>query len=135
MDAPVESPISVQLVEGALPVGEAFAPRGVGGAGALLVFEGVVRPFEDESPITALDYEAYQPMAEMQLQRLAEDVAEIHDLIALHAVHSTGRVEAGACSFRLHVAAAHRGEALAAMSEFIDRMKRDVPIWKSAVPV
>jgi molybdopterin synthase catalytic subunit len=25
----------------------------------------------------------------------------------------------------------HRAEALAATGEFIDRMKRDVPIWKS----
>jgi molybdopterin synthase catalytic subunit len=133
VDAPVESPISVRIVEGPLPASDAFAPPP--GAGALLVFEGVVRPFEDDSPITALDYEAYEPMASMQLQRLAEDVVDKHELGALHAAHSTGRVPAGACSFRLHVAAAHRAEALAAMTEFIDRLKRDVPIWKSPVPV
>lgn len=133
MDAPVESPISVRIVEGPLPApdGSVTPP----GAGAALVFEGVVRPYEGESPITALDYEAYEPMATMQLQRLAEDVVEAHDLIALHAVHSTGRVAVGACSFRLWVAAEHRAEALAGMGEFIDRLKRDVPIWKSAVPV
>jgi molybdopterin synthase catalytic subunit len=44
-------------------------------------------------------------------------------------------VEGGQCSFRLQVASAHRAEALAAMTEFIDRLKRDVPIWKSPVPV
>jgi molybdopterin synthase catalytic subunit len=31
------------------------------------------------------------------------------------------------------VYALHRAEALAAVGEFIDRMKRDVPIWKTAL--
>jgi molybdopterin synthase catalytic subunit len=47
--------------------------------------------------------------------------------------HSRGRVAAGECSFRLRVAASHRPEALRAVEEFIDRMKRDVPIWKTPV--
>jgi molybdopterin synthase catalytic subunit len=40
----------------------------------------------------------------------------------------------GAASFRLLVRAAHRREALDAADAYIERMKRDVPIWKTAVP-
>jgi molybdopterin synthase catalytic subunit len=53
-----------------------------------------------------------------------------HRLIALRAEHSHGLVPTGQCSFRLQITSAHRGEGLAAMDEFITRMKRQVPIWK-----
>ena len=41
----------------------------------------------------------------------------------------------GERSFRLQIAAPHRQEALAAMAEFIESMKRDVPIWKNVCPL
>jgi molybdopterin synthase catalytic subunit len=69
-------------------------------------------------------------MADRQLEYLALDVCSRHGLIAIDVMHSVGRVAVGEISFRLIVASAHRKEALAAMDEFIDRMKQDVPIWK-----
>jgi molybdopterin synthase catalytic subunit len=104
-----------------------------GGAGAVVRFDGVVRAGENGGVITALDYEVYEPMASRQLRRLAEEVGESFGLLAITAIHSRGRVMVGQCAFRLQVAAVHRAEALAAMEAFIDRMKRDVPIWKTAV--
>ncbi|MEM7577512.1 MAG: molybdenum cofactor biosynthesis protein MoaE [Planctomycetota bacterium] len=106
------------------------APRG---AGAALVFEGRVRPNEGGRLLEALGYEAYSPMTERQLEQLAAAVLEEHGLIGLHVDHSVGRVPIGAMSFRLVVHSAHRKSGLAAMDAFIDRMKRDVALWK--VPV
>jgi molybdopterin synthase catalytic subunit len=103
------------------------------GAGALLCFEGVVRPTEDGRALIALDYEAYEPMAQQQLDALGRHIVERHGLLALQVEHSRGRVPVGLVAFRLRVASAHRQEGLAAMEEFIDRMKRDVPIWKTPV--
>ena len=103
------------------------------GAGALVQFEGIVRPGEDGRTIAALDYEAYDEMARRMFRRLAEDVITKHGLMGLCVEHSTGRVRVGECSFRLRIASAHRKEALRASDEFIDRMKKDVPIWKSSV--
>lgn len=110
----------------------------VSGAGARLVFEGVVREGEPRegdagAKIIALDYEAYEPMAQRMIERLGDELIEKHGLIGMEAVHSKGRVPVGACSFRLVVFAKHRKEALAAMDEFIDGLKRDVPIWKKPV--
>ncbi|QYK49281.1 MAG: molybdenum cofactor biosynthesis protein MoaE [Phycisphaeraceae bacterium] len=122
--------------------------------GATLRFEGVVRRKEPittapatheekcagladgsavERDLQALNYQTYDPMAERGLLALSLDVAERHGLIALAALHSRGRVIVGEVSFVLIIESSHRAEAIAAMSEFIDRLKQDVPIWK--VPV
>ncbi|MCC6661769.1 MAG: molybdenum cofactor biosynthesis protein MoaE [Phycisphaerales bacterium] len=122
----------VQMVDGPLPPA---APVGHAvGAGAAVAFEGIVREREAGVTIAALVYTTYDPMAERQLALLAADMVRKHGLLTLHAEHSRGRVAVGECSFRLTIHAPHRKEALAAMDEFIDRLKRDVPIWKSAVP-
>ena len=61
--------VEVRLTEGPLPPAE---PLSVPGAGALLTFEGVVRPLEEGRQLVALVYEAYSPMTERELTRLAE---------------------------------------------------------------
>ena len=126
-----EAPISVTIVEGALgaPPPRPHDP----GCGAWVVFEGVVREEEDGRPLEALDYTAYEPMARDQLEQIARGVVREHGLSHLMVEHSRGVVPVGGCSFRLSIASGHRKEALAAMDEFIDRMKRDVPIWKQPV--
>ena len=123
--------VGVRITDG--PLSPAPAARPPNNAGAVLCFEGIVRPEEDGRPLAALDYEAYQPMAGTLLRRLAEEIAARHGLIALTVEHSRGRVAAGECSFRLTVASRHRPEALRAVEQFVDRMKRDVPIWKTPV--
>lgn len=104
-----------------------------GVAGAHVVFEGRVRREESARAITGLDYEVYEPMAVRELRRLGEELLRRHGLLALRVLHSRGRVGIDAVSFRLEILSGHRKEALKAMDEFIDRMKRDVPIWKRAV--
>ena len=101
--------------------------------GATVVFEGIVRTDEAGRAIRALSYETYEPMASNSLTELAHDILSKHALIAITVEHSRGEVAVGQRSFRLVIESAHRKEALAAMDEFIDRMKRDVPIWKSPI--
>jgi len=119
--------VTVVITDGPLPPA---APGAAPGAGAALCFEGIVRPEEDGRVIAGLDYEVYQPMAERQLAALGAAAAERHGVWCMVIEHSRGRVGVGETSFRLIVSAAHRKEAIAALDEFIDRMKRDVPIWK-----
>ena len=117
------------LHEGA--VGETAAP-GAAGCGAVVTFEGVVRPVEGGRAIAALVYEAYEPMTSRELEGLARRVAGEHGLAAMHVHHSVGRVAAGEVSFRLVVVSEHRAAGLTATGEFIAAMKRDVPLWKVA---
>lgn len=92
-----------------------------------------MRPVEDGRSIRGLCYEAYEPMARDMLESIGEELVQAFGLVGLRVEHSKGLVLAGECSFRLQVAGRHRQESLAAIGEFIDRLKRDVPIWKTAV--
>lgn len=123
--------VVVQITEG--PLSEHTGSWAVPGAGALIAFSGRVRGLEDGQPISGLTYTAYRPMADEQLQQLAERVAERTAVLGIIVEHSIGFVPAGRCSFRLQVAAAHRKAAIRCVDEFIDEMKRDIPIWKEAV--
>lgn len=122
--------ITISITDGPLGPESAWQPQR---AGAILSFEGIVRAKEGEGTISALDYQTYEPMAQQMLEEIARDLIERHGLLGMHIHHSRGRVPVGQCSFRLLVASLHRKEAIAAMDEFIDRLKRDVPIWKKAV--
>jgi molybdopterin synthase catalytic subunit len=120
--------VEVTIVDGPLPPA---SPRRIAGAGGVVMFEGIVRPTENDRPIAALAYQAYEPMAQKTITRIGEDLIARHGILALAVEHSRGRVAVGECSFRLVVYGRHRKEALAAADEFIDRLKADVPIWKS----
>lgn len=127
MASDIATHIEVRLVEGELGAGE---PMRLPGAGAVVQFEGVVRPTESGQPLRGLTYEAYEPMTGRMLDALGREIAEQHGLRALRVEHSVGFVPNHAVSFRLTVVSAHRKAALAAMDKFIDRMKQDVPLWK-----
>lgn len=120
----VDGPVSPEVVQ-AIAASEGFAS-----AGAIIEFRGVVRPTEAGAPIDGLHYEAYEPMAERELERIVRAVSVRHGLIGLRLWHSRGRVEAGACSLWIVIASAHRKPAIAAVDELVDELKRDVPIWK-----
>ncbi len=122
--------VEIHIVEGAVGVETTAAAPG---AGAVLVFDGVVRGVEEGRDLAALEYEVYEPMASQQLGALAADVVRSHGLMGLRCIHSRGRVGVGKCSLRVTICSAHRAEALAGMGEFIDRLKRDVPIWKKPI--
>lgn len=127
--------IQIAILDGPLPPAERAEcrPNSDQRSGARVCFDGIVRAIEDGRVLIALDYQTYEPMAQNQLRDLAAEVAALHGLLEIGVWHSRGRVPVGAVSFRLTVDAPHRKEALAAMDEFIERMKRDVPIWKSPV--
>jgi molybdopterin synthase catalytic subunit len=119
--------IAVALLDGPLILAD---PLAAAGGGAVVQFLGVVRPDETGRPLAALRYESYPPMTERELRRLAEQVASQHGLLALRCRHSVGQVLIHETSFELSVVAPHRAEAFAALQQFIDTMKREVPLWK-----
>ncbi len=120
--------ISVTIVEGPLGPSTTEPPAN---AGAWIVFEGIVRPYEDDRPLAALVYEAYEPMTTGELRRLAQATMMTHGLLTIAVEHSTGRVAVGETSFRLSIGALHRAEAIEAAEDFISAMKKGVPIWKT----
>lgn len=131
----IDGPVTAQAEAAARSAIQSdLAPASLSGSvGARLRFEGIVRRLESGRELVALDYHTYDPMAERELCSLARDVAERHGLSSIIVLHSRGRVPVGQASFTLEVSSPHRPPALAAIAEFIDRLKQDVPIWKQPV--
>ncbi len=98
--------------------------------GALVVFDGVVRDNSRGRRTLYLDYEAYEPMAERELERLAAHALRRFDVREIVVVHRLGRLEIGDTSVLIGVAAAHRAPAFDACRWMIDTLKKTVPIWK-----
>jgi molybdopterin synthase catalytic subunit len=103
------------------------------GAGAVVRFEGRVRAEEKDARIAALDYEVYAPMAQRQMEKIARELGALHPCLAVRVRHRIGRVPVGDAAIVIEVCARHRAEAFALAEAFMDRIKQDVPIWKSAV--
>ena len=111
------------------------APIAYRNAGAVIDFYGIVRELESGEAIHGIEYEAFEDMAHEQLRIIAERIANDYDIREIHCMHRTGFVAAGQCSLFLRVASEHREEAYAASAQFIEHLKRDVPIWKRIVSV
>src|SRR5690242_9019131 len=121
--------IEIQLTD--RPIAETIAPLALSGkAGAWMEFRGVVRGEENAQPIAALEYEAYPEMAVREIRRHLELLGEKHPCLAVKVVHRVGVIPVGDAAIYIGVASPHRGEAVALLAGFMDRLKQDVPIWK-----
>lgn len=107
------------------------APAAGPGVGAFAEFRGVVRGEEQGRPISALVYEAYQPMAEREITRILDALVTAHPCHAVHVRHRLGRIPVGETAIYIGVSSRHRAEAFAVLAGFMDRLKLDVPIWKT----
>ena len=99
--------------------------------GACVEFQGIVREMEGGSALSGLGYAAHESMARRHLERIFAELAAMHPIGEVVFIHRLGWVPVGEASLFVRVLAAHRGEALAFCAATIDRMKQDVPIWKS----
>ena len=98
--------------------------------GAAVYFAGVVRATEDGKTISAIDYEAFKPMAERQFHLIFDQVEKRWPIESIRLIHRLGIVKVNEPSLWVEVIAPHRGEAFAACQFVIDEMKKVVPIWK-----
>jgi molybdopterin synthase catalytic subunit len=109
-----------------------------GGAnGALVSFTGVVRHTADDGrQVVALDYEAYEELAQTTLVEIAYEIATRWPDVQPQGVaiaHRTGRLAVGEASVMIVVASPHRKAAFEACAYAIDRLKEYVPIWKKEI--
>jgi len=101
-----------------------------GEAGAVVVFDGIVRDNTRGRRTLYLDYEAYEAMALGQMQGLAHDAQQRFGVRRVALVHRLGRLQVGETSVFIAVASAHRAQAFEACRWIIDTLKKTVPIWK-----
>ena len=99
-------------------------------AGAIATFLGTVRTHSRGRDVIALEYEAYEEMAEDVMAEIAEEVQSRYDLCKVAMAHRLGRVEVGETSVAIGVSAPHRQDALGACADAIEALKARVPLWK-----
>jgi len=98
--------------------------------GAIVIFDGIVRNHSRGRETKHLEYEAYEPMALKQMQRLAAEARQKFAIRNVAIVHRLGRLEVGESSVLIVVFSAHRAAAYDASRWLIDTLKQTVPIWK-----
>jgi molybdopterin synthase catalytic subunit len=102
--------------------------------GAHAWFEGVTRRLTQVAETTQqtqeLSYEAFEPMAIAELQRIGDETIAEFELSALVIVHRLGTVPIGEASLLVGCSSAHRAAVFAALPKVVNRLKADVPIWK-----
>jgi molybdopterin synthase catalytic subunit len=104
------------------------------GSGAIATFVGVTRNSFAGKAVRHLEYEAYAPMAEREMERIGMEIAGLWPVVTGVAIaHRVGRVEIGEASVAIAISAPHRREALAACAHGIDRLKATLPVWKKEV--
>jgi MoaE-MoaD fusion protein len=98
--------------------------------GAVVVFEGTVRNNTKGRPTLYLEYECYQEMALRQMAQIGREIAGQFPIGRVGMIHRLGRLEIGEASVVVVTTAPHRKPAFEAALEGINRLKREVPIWK-----
>ncbi|MBV9762708.1 MAG: molybdenum cofactor biosynthesis protein MoaE [Acidobacteriaceae bacterium] len=98
--------------------------------GAVVVFEGVVRDNTKGRPTSHLEYECYEALAIGQMARIGREIAATFPIGRIAIVHRLGRLQIGEASVAVVASAPHRRPAFEAALEGINRLKREVPIWK-----
>jgi len=99
-------------------------------AGAYASFEGWIRNVNEGQDVLRLEYEAYEPLAVSEGERVIAEARERFPILHAECVHRTGLLEIGECAVWVGVSSGHRDEAFLACRYIIDQVKVRLPIWK-----
>ena len=99
--------------------------------GAVVLFVGNVRDRHHERSVVSITYDAYRTMATRKLEAIAADLEGASQGLRVRIIHRLGAIPVGEASVAIAVASAHRGAAYEASREALERLKREVPIWKN----
>lgn len=98
--------------------------------GAHDIFLGQVRAdIVNGKMVKAIDYSAYEEMAEQEFYRIREKAFSTYDLTCMHIYHSLGRVNTGEICLFVFVSSSHRKEAMDACRYVVEEIKATVPVF------
>lgn len=96
--------------------------------GAVVSFAGF--PRDQSQGLEAIFYEAYRPMAQIVLEEVISQTAQLYPVTRGAIVHRLGIVKPQEASILIVLASPHRQEALAALGYALEAVKNRAPIWK-----
>lgn len=101
--------------------------------GATVSLDGYVRQWTKSRETLYLVYEAYEPMALREMEKLITHAHARFEIASVGIAHRLGKLEIGETSVVISVGAPHRRAAFEACEWLIKELKRTVPIWKKEV--
>lgn len=98
--------------------------------GAHAIFLGQIRADQKESGVvTAIEYSAYEEMAEQAFHEIREKAFARFELTCMHIYHSLGTVPVGEISLFVFVSSPHRRAAFEASEFVVEEIKANVPVF------
>lgn len=122
--------MDIQLIQGSVNVNEVEAAVASPDAGGTVVFIGTVRNQTQSKKVLRLEFEAYEPMALKELEKIGNDIKEKWDALAISIHHGLGVLQIEEVAVAIAIACPHRKAAFEACAYAIDTLKETVPIWK-----
>lgn len=99
-------------------------------SGGYTAFEGWVRNHNEGHKVRHLEYEAFEPLAVKEGERIVAEAIKRFGIERAACVHRIGDLAIGDIAVWVGASARHRDEAFRACRYIIDEVKHRVPIWK-----
>ena len=115
---------------------DAFDPKALraplldSACGGYVSFEGWVRNHNEGREVSRLEYEAFEPLAVKEGERILAAAIQSFGVTHATCVHRIGDLALGEIAVWVGVSAPHRDEAFRACRHIIDEIKHRLPIWK-----
>lgn len=120
----------IEITNNPINTSKIIAAASVQQAGAINVFIGTVRNQTAGKAVTKLEYEAYEPMAVSEIQKVVDSAKAKWSLTGWAVSHRTGTLLPGEVAVVVAVSTPHRKDSFEACQFIIDNLKKTVPIWK-----
>ena len=98
--------------------------------GGYASFEGLVRNHNEGQAVRRLEYEAFEPLAVKEGERILAEAIDRFGVENAACVHRLGDLGIADMAVWVGVSSRHRNEAFLACRYIIDEVKHRVPIWK-----
>ena len=137
-DKEIDRPTFLAIQEGDLDLNQLVQQITTPRTGAACVFTGMVRAETDRGEphrTEYLEYQAYQEMAEEQLQKVADEIRVRWSAVeGIAIIQRIGHLDAGTPTVAIACSAGHRDSGVFEAARYgIDRLKQIVPVWKKEV--
>lgn len=98
--------------------------------GAHDIFLGQVRAdIIEKKTVMAIEYTAYEEMANQKFHEIREAAFEKYNLSCMHIYHSLGKVNVGELCLFVFVSSPHRKGVFDALHDVVEEIKAQVPIF------
>ena len=98
--------------------------------GAVSLFIGYVRDFNNNMDVNLLEIEVYENMAKKELSKIRENAVRKWNLIDCLIIHRYGKLKVNDKIVLVASFSEHRKDSFNSNKYIMDYLKKDVPFWK-----